>query len=410
MFFLALAAGAAALLAAAAGCEREAPKPAGPGPAEADAPPPDWPMFHGGPDLRGAVAGRLPDALRVTWTFKTEGPVVGGAAVRSGRVFVGSGDYHLYALRLADGRKRWSLATEGEIKATPLVLPNRPPASGETVYVGSTDGRLYAIDAQTGRLRWRYETDDQIAGSASALELQADPTAGESAAATRTVVLVASYDASLHAVDAETGRGLWRVETGNWINGAPALVPPTAPDAPPLAVFGGCDGLLHFVDAAAGREVGTVDAGAYVAASPAVAEGRVFVGNVEGTLLCVEAATRKVLWRLEADQAQFFSTPAVGERAVFIGGRDRRLRAVDRRNGRVLWTFPTRGDVDSAPVVVGSRVLFGSRDGRLYMLRADDGREVWSWDLGSAVVAPVAVAGRRVIVGTEDGTVFCFGP
>ena len=370
---------------AAAGCDGEAPGPAPNGGDTRPAPPANWPMFHATPDLRGAVAGHLPDALVPEWTFETEGPILGGAAVAGGRVYVGSGDFKIYALDLATGRKIWAHTTEGEIKAVPLVLEG-------TVYVGSTDSRLYALAAEDGSVRWTYETDDQIAGAANYWK---PPDGGGYR------ILVAGYDAFLHCLDAADGKVLWKVETGNYINGTPAV-------GDGLAVFGGCDGLLHVVDLAEGKETTTIDAQTYIAASPAMAGGLVYAGNVEGMFMCANPVTRWPQWKYTPEATEFFATPAVGETAVFVGGRDKRLHAIDRRFGDPLWTFATRGDVDSSPVLVGEKVLFGSGDGRLYMVRTDDGTQVWSYDLGAAVLATPAVAGRRVVIGTDDGVLHCF--
>jgi outer membrane protein assembly factor BamB len=177
-----------------------------------------------------------------------------------------------------------------------------------------------------------------------------------------------------------------------------------------LAVFGGCDGLLHVVDLAEGRQTTTIDAGTYIAASAVMAGGLVYVGNVEGMLMCANPVTRWPQWKYTPEGCEFFASPAVGATALYVGSRDKRLHAVDRKFGDPLWTFATRGDVDSSPVLVGEKVVFGSGDGRLYMVRASDGRQVWAYDVGSPILASPAVAGRRVVVGADDGTVYCFGP
>ena len=67
-------------------------------------------------------------------------------------------------------------------------------------------------------------------------------------------MLVGSYDFKLHCVDAATGRSNWVYETGNYINGSPAV-------ANGQAVFGGCDGLLHVISLADGKQVKEVEAG-----------------------------------------------------------------------------------------------------------------------------------------------------
>ena len=54
------------------------------------------------------------------------------------------------------------------------------------------------------------------------------------------------------------GRSNWVYETGNYINGSPAV-------ADGRTVFGGCDGLLHVISLADGKQVKEIEAGAYIA-------------------------------------------------------------------------------------------------------------------------------------------------
>src|SRR5258708_999147 len=118
----------------------------------------DWPMFRGGPDLRGIAAGPLPEKFGLAWRFKTAGPVKSSAAVVNQQVFIGSDDGNLYALSLVDGKKLWAFKTGGEVESSPLVLDH-------TVFNGSSDGFLYALDAASGALKWKYETGDKILGA-----------------------------------------------------------------------------------------------------------------------------------------------------------------------------------------------------------------------------------------------------
>jgi outer membrane protein assembly factor BamB len=74
-----------------------------------------------------------------------------------------------------------------------------------------------------------------------------------------------------------------------------------------------------------------------------------------------------------------------------------------------LWTFPTRGRVDSSPVVVGDKVLVGSDDGHIYMVSLDKGKELWSYEIGQSVGSSPAVADGKVVIGSDDGSVYAFG-
>ena len=61
--------------------------------------------------------------------------------------------------------------------------------------------------------------------------------------------------------------------------------------------------------------------------------------------------------------------------------------------GEERWLFPTRGEVDSSPVLCkDGGVIFGSGDGRLYCVNVADGKERWAFEIGSPVPGSPAVA------------------
>src|SRR5436309_1498799 len=84
-----------------------------------------WPMFRGGPALRGVASGDLPAKLQPLWNFKTDGPVKSSPAIEEDKVFVGSNDANLYGLALDTGKKLWAFKTEGPIESSPLVLDRK---------------------------------------------------------------------------------------------------------------------------------------------------------------------------------------------------------------------------------------------------------------------------------------------
>jgi outer membrane protein assembly factor BamB len=376
----------------------------------------DWPMFHGGPALTGVAEGSLPEKLELLWSFKTEGPVKSSAAIVQGRVFVGSDDGQVYALNLGDGRKVWTYKAGGSVESSPLVLEGR-------VFVGSNDGSLYALEAATGKLVWKYATGDKIPGApnvwypSSAVTSANGRTDGKTNTAGggrptnapagsepggRAWVLVGSYDCKLHCLEAATGKSNWVYETGNYINGTPAV-------ESNRTVFGGCDGLLHVISLADGTQEKEIEAGAYVPGSPALAGGRAFFGHYENDFICVDLDAGKKAWTFHDRDFPYFSSPAVTGDKVIFGGRDKLLHCVQREDGKALWSFSTRGKVDSSPVVCGGKVVAGSDDGRLYVVSLETGKELWSYEIGQAIESSPAVAGGRVVVGSDDGSVYCFG-
>lgn len=345
-----------------------------------------WPMFRGTPSLSGVTEARVPESPGLRWMFKTGGPVASTAAIVGGTVFIGSTDGKVYALRLADGSKVWDFETDGPVESSPLVLDGR-------VYFGSAGTNLYALDASTGREVWRHGIEGEIKSSVNWFP---NPK-GDGR-----WLVVGGYDNRLHCVEAATGRTNWVYETGNFVNGAPAV-------ADGLTAFGGCDAIVHVLRLADGTRVKEIEAGAYIIGSAALVEGVAYIGHYENEFLAVDLRRGEILWRYHDRNFPYGGSPAVTTDRVIFGGRDRRLHCVDRATGKGVWTLATRGQVESSPVVAGDRVLVGSDDGRVYLAGLADGRELWTYQIGRPVKSSPAVVEGRFVIGADDGGIYCFG-
>ncbi len=346
----------------------------------------DWPMFRANPRLTGVTDARLPDKPVLKWTFKTGGEVKSSAAIVGDRVFIGSSDSNLYCLNLTDGKKVWSFASDGPVESSPLVLDGR-------VYFGTANTNVYALEASTGKLLWSYGLEDKILSS---------PNWVQAPGSDRRDILVGGYDFKLYSLGAITGRTNWVFETGNYINGTPAI-------GDGLTAFGGCDAIVHVVDVLSGKKQKEIEAGAYIAASGALVDGRLYVGHYENAFLCVDLREGKIAWSYKDRAFPYFSSPAVTADRVIVGGRDKRLHCLKRATGEPVWVFATRGKVDSSPVVAGDRVVVGSDDGRLYIVSLAEGKELWNYEIGQPVQSSPAVVNGAFIVGCDDGSVYCFG-
>ena len=85
------------------------------------------------------------------------------------------------------------------------------------------------------------------------------------------------------------------------------------------------------------------------------------------------------------------------------------MHCVRREDGEPIWVHPTRGKVESSPVLCDGKVVVGSNDGRLYILSLEDGKELWNYENGESLRGSPAVARGRIVVGADDGNVYAFG-
>jgi outer membrane protein assembly factor BamB len=91
------------------------------------------------------------------------GSFVAAPAVTVDAVFYYSGR-HLFAVNRADGTLRWSQLLRGDVHESSPVVAN------DRVLVATRSGVLSIFDTNTGELLWEYDTGEQIQGSPAVVE------------------------------------------------------------------------------------------------------------------------------------------------------------------------------------------------------------------------------------------------
>lgn len=335
--------------------------------------------------LTGVTPHTLPLRVELKWSFATEGEIKSSPAVKGNRVVVGSTDGFVYCLDL-QGRLIWKYETDNAIEATALIHNN-------TVYIGNLTGMFYALDLKSGDLLWTYEARNQISGRAS---WWSD--------GNRKYILVGSYDFYLHCIDAQTGRGVWKYESDNYLHSAVAVIDN-------IAVFGGCDGFLHVVDISRGTAVRTIELASYIAGSAALDNGSAYIGDYDGTFSRVDYNTGRILWQFKVPERElpFLASPSVAGNRIVIGNRDRNVYCLNKTNGEIIWKRNTGSRVDASTVADTKNVLVANRRGDLMLLSFVNGFVIWNYELGTPIINTPAVADNLIIVGGHDGNIYALG-
>jgi polyvinyl alcohol dehydrogenase (cytochrome) len=168
-------------------------------------------------EMARLTAGQVPK-LKLKWAFGfvDATQAYAQAAIFGGRVFVGSAGRRVYSLDASSGCMYWQLGTEAAVRTAISVGPN---GEAWAAYFGDQHANAYAVDAATGRLLWKVHLDEHPA---------AQITGAPTLAGDRLYVPVSSLEevtgadpkdecckfrGSVSALDAATGKVIWKSYT-----------------------------------------------------------------------------------------------------------------------------------------------------------------------------------------------------
>jgi len=151
------------------------------------------------------------------------------------------------------------------------------------------------------------------------------------------------------------------------------------------------------------------DEGLLAGVQPIIANGKVFVGTMTGTLHAMDDAAGEDIWAFKTSGA-ILHTCAVDGNKVFFGNAEGKVYAVNVADGKLAWSVQTGAAVWNSPVVHQGVVVIGSRDGKVYAIDAGSGRVKWAAQTGGPLLSSPAVDAKagRVYVGSEDMRVYAF--
>jgi len=280
------------------------------------------------------------------WRFRTFGKIFSTPAVIGSMLFIGSYDKNLYAIGIDDGKEIWRFSTGGEIASSPFV-------HGNLVLVGSKDGYLYALDKKTGKNIWKFKTGDWVAAS---------PTVWNDK------IYIGSFDENIYCLSLE-GKELWRFKMGAeiWaLHQSPVIYKG-------ILYFSSMDGYIYALNADTGKEIWKAKTGKYGnAVQPFVNEVFVLQPSRDGILF---AFTREGKERWRFNLGNLPSGATIYKDKIIIGNESGILRAISF-DGEELWRFHTGGKIFGCPVIWNNRIIFGSYDCHLYSVDMD-GAEIW---------------------------------
>lgn len=257
----------------------------------------------------------------------------------NGKLYYGTGDGKMQAVNPETGTVIWTFTTGN-------VVHGKVAVGDSVVYFGSFDGFVYALDAFSGSLKWKFKSIGHRFFPVG--EMQGDALYYDG------IVFIAGRDFNFYALDAEEGHGLWNksFEKG-WALGKPLIRDSV------LYVGTSDDRILLALDPFNGRTRWQADARFNIFGSVAIDNDELFLGTLNGRLLCLDVKTGHLNWQLDSDSYR-------QNRSKYLTGDDQfrpDIGTIIRQDTDILTMYYELGAIFSTPVVTEKLLLVTSSDG-----------------------------------------------
>ncbi|MEV0291497.1 PQQ-binding-like beta-propeller repeat protein [Kribbella sp. NPDC050820] len=179
---------------------------------------------------------------------------------------------------------------------------------------------------------------------------------------------------------------------------------------------GGLDGRLHALDAATGQTLwakpDSALTGDWTFTSPAVGDGVVYLGinRPSAEIWAFDAVTGATRWRTGASISNINGSPTLAGSVLYAATTEDQVLALDAATGARIWDAEPNGGRGSgfysSPTVAEGKVFAASLNQRLYALDQATGAVLWSFPTGGHNSSTPAVVDGTVYFGSRDGHVY----
>lgn len=291
--------------------------------------------------------------------------------------------------RYDDGALRWKIDTN-------TLLSGGVGSDGKRVVVGSPKGEVIALDAGSGKELWRARvTSDILAAPAVSDQL----------------VVVRSGDNRLFAFDANDGKRLWIYQRQTPPLSLRTFAAPLIDGNYVFAGFPGGKLVAVTINNGAVAWEGTVaipkgttelDRVADIVSAPVLAGRTICAVAFQGRVACFDLESGNLAWSREMSSAAGL---AVDSRYVYVSDDRGAVHALDLASGASIWKQDKLLHRQvSAPAARGRLVAVADVKGVVHFLNRDDGSFAArvSTD-GTPVTAPLRLLGNHFVVQTRGG-------
>ena len=335
--------------------------------------------------INAANVGRL----KLKWSFAISGGRNGQPSVVGDRLFLTTGAGDAFSLDAATGCVHWQTSLGSGSRTSPMVV--RVPgmgASGWVMFVGDFNRNELALDAKTGKILWKTEVQTHpmgvLTGGAAfhGGTVYVPLSSGEEITATTAAYSCCTFSGAVVAIDARTGKIKWRT----------AVLPKAAPTRK---------------NQAGAQLFGPAGAAIWSQPSVDVKRGRIYVATGDSYTEVAAPASDSVV-AFDAGSGKIDWVDQVTKADNFLIACGRRFRSINCPLGEI---GPDH-DFGASPIIArlpGGRdiLLAGQKSGAVYGMDPASGKLLWTTKVGAGsplggVEWGMAYDGRALYVAISD--------
>ena len=362
---------------------------------------------------------------RIVWAIWTGSPILSSPLVYDGSVYIGTFvNPEIFRLNASTGTTQARVIGPDPLEATPTVAT--PPGGVPTLFLGTVDSSsgsapFLALNAMNLSTEWSFTGYNQTAGSWDSASYAV------SASGTGIVMFgTDNPDSSVYALNARTGKLLWRFQclepnNGDWdvAAGVTISAPGTNGFSQGVAYAINKLSYVYALDLNNGTLLWKVNfdtlvghTGGVSRSTPALEGYNLVFGDPIG-IVDLNATTGKLVWSYtDSTSTESLASPAIagaGSRSVVItadiGGF---ADVLSLSTGKVLYTYPGGGYFTGSPAVSDGNILLACSNGFLYDFDVGGGNDILLPQ--TAITSPTAGSllanpnGSLTITGTANDT------
>jgi len=348
-------------------------------------------------------------ALHPGWSTKIPGGDItqrigSTPVVADGKLFVVDADATVHAYNAGTGAHLWQTALDTTKRDRVVLFGGGVSVEGSKVYATTGRGDSAALDAATGKLLWKVRPGGPLRGA---------PAIGGGN------VYVLSQDNQIFALKSDTGETLWTVSATLQTSGVFGVAAPAIAQGTVVAGFSSGElsalryenGRIVWQDQLSRTSISTsVSVISDIDASPVIDQGKVYAIGQGGRMVAMDLVTGQRLWELTIGG---INTPWLAGEWLFVVTDDAKLICIARTTGKIRWIaqLPHWRDPKTknkpigwyGPVLAGGRLLVVSDGGQLVNVAVADGKVGTSVKAGKGFYLPPIVANNTLYLLDAQG-------